>query len=134
MVRAKLDRLRAPEGPLKSRLMKIRLALALAAASLLSACTDADWSRNMSFIGLNDRANDSAEPVAEAAPEAQSAPRAVAQTVAAPAQTAQAGVNPFCAAVAKQDADGHGFDAATQQGMFVRSYQQCVTVFGNVAQ
>jgi len=114
--------------------MKIRLALALAAASLLSACSDADWSRNMSFIGLDDKANDSAEPVAEAAPEAQSAPRAVAQTVAAPAQTAQAGVNPFCAAVAKQDADGHGFDAATQQGMFVRSYQQCVTVFGNVAQ
>ena len=118
--------------------MKIRLALALAAASLLSACSDADWSRNMSFIGLDDKANDSAEPVAEAAPEAQSAPQAVAQTAAAqpaaPAQTAQAGVNPFCAAVAKQDADGHGFDAATQQGMFVRSYQQCVTVFGNVAQ
>jgi hypothetical protein len=117
---------------MKTRL-NIRLALALAAASVLSACTDADWSRNMSFIGLDDSAGKTVEPVAEAAPPqpaAQVAPRPVAQ--AAPAQTAQAGVNPFCAAVARQDADGHGFDAATQQGMFVRSYQQCVTVFGNV--
>ncbi len=116
--------------------MKIRLVLALAAVSLLSACTDADWSRNMSFIGLDDTAGDKAQAAAEAAPQPmpQSAPRPVAQAAtAAPAQTAQAGVNPFCAAVARQDADGHGFDAATQQGMFVRSYQQCVTVFGNVA-
>jgi pyruvate/2-oxoglutarate dehydrogenase complex dihydrolipoamide acyltransferase (E2) component len=117
--------------------MKIRLALALAAASLLSACTDADWSRNMSFIGLTDTADNSVQPVAEATqPAAASAPRPMAQTAtaqAAPAQTAQAGVNPFCAAVARQDADGHGFDAATQQGIFVRSYQQCVTVFGNVS-
>ncbi|HXS07213.1 MAG TPA: hypothetical protein VN723_10515 [Rhizomicrobium sp.] len=110
--------------------MRIHLALALSAASLLSACTDADWSHGMSFIGLDDSKN--AQPVAEAAPRAKAAPRPVAQ--AAPAQTAQAnGVNPFCAAVARQDADGHGFDAETQQGMFVRSYQQCVTVFGNVA-
>ena len=117
---------------MKTRL-KIRLALALAAASVLSACTDADWSRNMSFVGLDDSAGKTAEPAAEVAPPqpaAQAALRPVAQ--AAPAQTAQAGVNPFCAAVARQDADGHGFDAATQQGMFVRNYQQCVTVFGNV--
>ena len=68
---------------------------------------------------------------------AQTAPRPMAQTAqsAAPAQTARAGgANPFCAAVARQDADGHGFDAPTQQGIFVRSYQQCVTVFGNVAE
>ena len=108
--------------------MKIRLALALAAASLLSACTDADWSHGMSFIGFEDSGHATPAP----RPVAQTAPRLVAP--AAPAQTAQAnGVNPFCASVARQDADGHGFDAATQQGMFVRSYQQCVTVFGNVA-
>ena len=122
---------------MKTRL-KIRLALALAAASVLSACTDADWSRNMSFIGLDDTATNAAQPAAadQAAPKAQSVRRPVAQAAQpiAPAQTAQAGVNPFCAAVARQDADGHGFDAATQQGMFVRSYQQCVTVFGNVAE
>ena len=113
--------------------MKIHLALALAAASLLSACTDADWSRGMSFIGIDESAG-TAPRRAQAAPRpaARPAPRPLAQ--AAPAQTAQAnGANPFCAAVARQDADGHGFDAQTQQGMFVRSYQQCVTVFGNVA-
>ena len=117
--------------------MKFRLALALSAAAFLSACTDADWSHGMSFIGMDDNAD--SRPVAVAAPRpvAQTAPRPVAQTaqMPAPAQTAQAnGVNPFCAAVARQDAEGHGFDAATQQGMFVRSYQQCVTVFGNVAE
>ena len=117
--------------------MKIHLALALAAASLLSACSDADWSHSMSFVGLNDDADKDAQPVADAPPQAvaQTAPSPVVQppgAQAAPTQTAQAGVNPFCAAVARQDADGHGFDAETQQGMFVRSYQQCVTVFGNV--
>jgi len=112
--------------------MKIRFALALGAAALLSACTDADWSRNMSFIGLDDGRDQAVRPAAKAEPRpvAQAAPRPVAQ--AAPVQAN--GVNPFCAAVARQDADGHGFDAQTQQGIFVRSYQQCVTVFGNVAQ
>lgn len=118
--------------------MKLHLVLALAAASLLSACTDADWSHGMSFVGLDDTPDIAAQPVAAPRPVAQTARRPVAQVAAAqaaPAQAAQAsGVNPFCAAVARQDADGHGFDAATQQGMFVRSYQQCVTVFGNVAE
>jgi hypothetical protein len=119
--------------------MKIRFALALAAASLLSACSDADWSHSMSFVGLDDSADNQAQPTADAAPQVatQTASAPVVQppgAQAAPAQTAQAGVNPFCAAVAKQDADGQGFDAPTQQGIFVRSYQQCVTVFGNVAQ
>ena len=115
--------------------MKIRLALALAAAAVLSACTDADWSHSMSFIGLNDSA-DTAAPEAEAAPQpvAQAAPQAMAQATAqVPAQAAQGGGNPFCAAVARQDAEGHGFDAATQQGIFTRSFRQCVTVFGNVS-
>jgi hypothetical protein len=109
--------------------MKIRVALALAAASLLSACSDADWSHGMSFVGLDESASATAttpDPVPQAM--AQTAPRPVAA-----AQTAQAnGPNPFCAAVARQDTEGHGFDAATQQGVYVRSYQQCVTVFGNV--
>lgn len=111
--------------------MKIRFALALAAVSLLSACTDADWSHGMSFIGLDDNTNQ-VRPAAKTAPRpmAQTTPRPMAQ--AAPVQAN--GLNPFCAAVAKQDADGHGFDAQTQQGIYVRSYQQCVTVFGNVAE
>ena len=115
--------------------MKIRFVLGLAALSLLSACTDADWSRNMSFIGLDDGSDQAVRPAAKAVPRpvAQTAPRPMAQ--AAPAPAAQAnGANPFCAAVARQDADGHGFDAQTQQGIFVRSYQQCVMVFGNQAE
>ena len=113
--------------------MKACLVLALGAAAILSACTDADWSRGMSFVGLDDASDARARPVAKAAPVARTVPRPVAQM--APAQTAQAnGLNPFCAAVARQDAEGHGFDAPTQQGIYVRSYQQCVTVFGNVAE
>ena len=111
--------------------MNIRLALALAATLLLGACTDADWSHGMSFVGLDD-ATPAPTPkrVATPRPLAQAAPRPVA-----PAQTAQAnGPNSFCAAVARQDAEGHAFDAQTQQGVYVRSYQQCVTVFGNVAE
>ena len=109
--------------------MKIHVALALAAASLLSACSDADWSHNMSFIGLDDSATANVTtPDPAPRPMAQTAPRPVAT-----AQTTQAnGLNPFCGAVARQDTEGHGFDAATQQGVYVRSYQQCVTVFGNV--
>jgi hypothetical protein len=105
--------------------MKIRLALALAASFALSACSDTDWSRSMNFVGLDNTEN------AEPAP-----PPVVAQAAPAPvsAQTAQAGGgNAFCAAVARQDSERNAFDAATQQGIFTRSFQQCVTIFGNAA-
>ena len=105
--------------------MKLRLVAVLAAAVSLSACTDADWSHTMSFIGVDDTTQPAPRPVAR---------RAMPAATAAPAQTAQvAGANPFCASVAKQDSERNVFDAATQQGVFVRSYQQCVTIFGNVA-
>ena len=111
--------------------MKIRLVLALGAASFLSACTDADWQRGMAFVGFGGAENAAPAP----RPVARTTPRLAAPRPAAPAQTAQAnGVNPFCAAVARQDSDGHGFDATTQQGVFVRSYQQCVVIFGNNAE
>ena len=106
--------------------MKPRLALALAATFALSGCTDANWSHTMSFIGFDE----GPQPAAVKRPVARAAARPAPQ--AAPPQTAQAmAVNPFCASVAKQDSESSGFDAATQQGVFVRSYQQCVTVFGN---
>ncbi len=103
--------------------MNLRLIAALAAAISLSACTDTDWSHTMSFVGFDDapQAEPAPRPVAQAAP----APVAPARTVAA------GGANPFCASVAKQDSERNDFDAATQQGVFVRSYQQCVTIFGN---
>jgi hypothetical protein len=106
--------------------MKIHLAAALAATFALSACSDSDWSRGMSFVGLDD--NEPAPAVAQAAP----APVAAQ----APAQTAQAapGNNAFCAAVARQDSERNPFDAATQQGVFTRSFQQCMTIFGSAPQ
>ncbi len=103
--------------------MKLHLALAFAASFALSACSDTDWSRGMNFVGLDDTQD------AQPAP-----PPMVAQAVPAPtpAQTAQAaGGNAFCAAVARQDSERGPFDAATQQGVFTRSFQQCVTIFGN---
>ena len=104
--------------------MKLRLAIALAAAFALSACSDSDWSRGMSFVGLDD--NPAAEPVT-----AQAAPAQM------PAQTAQAtqpaGNNAFCAAVARQDSERNPFDAPTQQGVFTRSFQQCMTIFGSAS-
>jgi hypothetical protein len=105
--------------------MKIRLALALAATFLLSACSDSDWSRGMSFVGLDDN------QAAETPPPVAAAPVPVA------AQTAQAAPaadgNAFCAAVARQDAERNVFDAPTQQGVFTRSFQQCMTIFGSAS-
>ncbi len=99
--------------------MKLRLVTALAAAVSLSACTDADWSHTMSFIGVDDTTQPAPRPVAMRAMPA--APVATAP----PAQTAQvAGANPFCPSVAKQDSERNAFHASTQQGGFVRTYQQ----------
>ncbi|MBN9554859.1 MAG: hypothetical protein J0H61_09325 [Alphaproteobacteria bacterium] len=102
--------------------MKLRLAAALIAAFALSACSDADWSQTMNSVGLGDSGE--AEPVADTAPAATPAQ-------VAPAQTAQAEPNnAFCLAVARQDSERNAFDAETQQGVFTRSYRQCLTIFG----
>jgi hypothetical protein len=129
-VPVKPDSLRLGQGTLQSRAMKLRIAAVLATALALSACSDADWSQSMNFVGLDN------SDQAEAQPAAQATPQPVAQVTpppgAQPAQTAQAMTpNPFCSAVAKQDSESNDFDAATQQGVFVRSYTQCVTIFGN---
>ena len=84
---------------------------------LLAACSAGDWDYLTSF--------GNAKRAQALAP----APAAIAR--AAPAQPAP---NAFCVAVAKQDATGNGFDTATQQRVAVSSYQQCVGVFGNVAE
>ena len=106
--------------------MKLFPAAAIAAALLLSACTDRDWSHTMNFIGIPDTTQ---RPKPKPMPVARTMP-----APAAPAQAARpAGLNPFCASVAKQDSESNAFDAATQQSVFVRSYQQCVTIFGNTA-
>jgi hypothetical protein len=35
----------------------------------------------------------------------------------------------FCRDVATQDASGSGFDKQTQARVYIRSYQQCTTVY-----
>jgi hypothetical protein len=79
----------------------------------LSGCTDSDWDHAMTYSGLG-------EQMAAADPP-------VAPPVTAPAPASNAS---FCESVAKQAATSDGFDAATQQRMFQRSFQQCVAMFG----
>jgi hypothetical protein len=125
--------------------------IALAAGLALSACTDADWTRTMHYIGISEGSGaPPPRPAARAMP-ATPAPGGTMPTGAMPdrpmatgARTAEAaarpaeppqviqpGVNPFCASVARQDSEANDFDAPTQQRVFVQSYQQCVRVFGN---
>jgi hypothetical protein len=113
--------------------MKIRITAFLAAALLLSACSDQDWNHALTFTGLGgSHENPSPQPVAAARP-AQPAP-VTAQAGSMPASVpegAQPQPNAFCVSVATQDASGNDFDPATQQRVFVQSYRQCVVVFGD---
>lgn len=104
-----------------------RIVALIAAALLLSACSDQDWSHALTFVGVG---GSKAAPV-QPRPAAQTRP--MAQAAPAPAQVAPqaAPPNQFCESVASQDAQGNDFDPATQQRVFVQSYQQCVAVFGN---
>jgi hypothetical protein len=83
---------------------------------LLAGCSDADWDHALNYTGLQGSAEEP-EAVA-AAPGSVSAPPAVA----APDNTE------FCRAVAMQDAGSNGFDPATQQRVFARSYAQCLAL------
>ncbi len=81
----------------------------------LSGCTDSDWDHAMTYSGIGGQSVAAADPAPQPAP----AP------AAAPASNTS-----FCEAVAKQAATSDGFDPATQQRMFQRSFQQCVAMFG----
>jgi hypothetical protein len=94
----------------------MRVPVLLFVLPLLAGCTDADWSHLMSFDGRRDR-----EEVAQAA-----APAAPVPIVAAPPAS-----NAFCMGVARQDATNNGYDQNTQSRVALRSYQQCVAIFGN---
>lgn len=114
--------------------MMPRIAAFLAAALLLSACSDQDWNHALTYAGLGGSHEDQpAQPADSPHPTAmaQSAP---AQTAPAPVpEGAQPQPNAFCEAVASQDATGNDFDPPTQQRVFVQSYRQCVAVFGDAA-
>ncbi len=101
--------------------MKQRLSLVF--CLLLCGCTDADWDRVMRYGGMADT---------DAAPRPRTNPAAVAVTAqpdeTAGAPVAQSANTDFCRAVAMQDASGNGFDPATQQRVFARSYAQCMAL------
>ena len=91
---------------------------------LLAGCSGIDWDSLTSF------GTSSGDEAATAAP---AAPAQVAATAPAPAQAAPQ-ASQFCSAVAKEDAMGGGFDTTTQQRVVLRSYQQCVQIFGNTTE
>jgi hypothetical protein len=98
----------------------------------LAGCSGGAWDYLTHF------GNDPAEATASSAPEArqQPAPRPQQTASAAPAGAQPASAappDPFCLAVARQDATENGFDTATENRVAVHSYQQCIQVFGTNA-
>jgi hypothetical protein len=95
--------------------MKYRVAGVVLVAALLGGCTDADWDRTLSYVGLDD------------APAAQPAPADSSAVLAAkPAALAEA--DEWCNEVAKaeqQEAAEQGFDKATQENRSKVAFQQC---------
>jgi hypothetical protein len=94
--------------------------LPLIACLLLAGCTDTDWDHALNYTGLKGSAEEPAAVVAKSAPRSVSAP--LAEAAPEPANT------DFCRSVAMQDAGDNGFDQATQQRVYARSYAQCMTL------
>jgi hypothetical protein len=102
---------------------------ALIVCLLLAGCTDADWDHALNYVYPP---ADDADVISDAAPQpATPAATTTAATSAAPApaMAAQPANADFCRAVATQDAAADGFDPATQQRVFARSYGQCVAIY-----
>ena|SRR5438874_1177757 len=97
-------------------------AFSLALSLLAAGCTDSDWNHVLNYGGM---AEEEAPPPGQAAVQAE----AQAQPAAAPAAAAEPANADFCRNVAAQDATRNGFDQATQQRVFARSYQQCVATY-----
>jgi hypothetical protein len=95
--------------------------LSLALCLFAAGCTDSDWNHLMSFGGGAEE-----EPVT--APAAAPAPQPEATAATAPTQTLPPNAE-FCKNVATEDATRNGFDPATQQRVFQRSFTQCVAIY-----
>ena len=93
--------------------------LSLTLCLFAAGCTDSDWNHLLSYGGMGGGDEDAAAPVQ---------PSAAAATVAAEPAAAPANAD-FCKNVAAQDATRNGFDQATQQEVFKRSYAQCVAIY-----
>jgi hypothetical protein len=102
--------------PMKKALLPI---LSLTLCLLAAGCTDSDWNHLLSFGGMGGGDEDAVSPVQPAT----AAAAATADPAAAPANA------DFCKSVAAQDATRNGFDQATQQQVFQRSYAQCVSIY-----
>jgi len=100
--------------------------LALAFCLFAAGCTDSDWDRALTYVYP---APDDADLTSDASPKPAPQPATQPATAAA-APSAPANAD-FCRAVATQDATSNGFDPATQQRVFARSYGQCVAMYSS---
>jgi hypothetical protein len=97
-------------GP--GKIMNCRVWGVVLVAALLGGCSDADWDRAFSYVGLDE--------VVAPAP-------AKSAATAQPPETAEA-ADAWCAQVAKaeqQETAEQGFDAVTQQHRAEVAYKQC---------
>jgi hypothetical protein len=81
-------------------------------AALLGGCSDADWDRAFSYVGLDEAVKAAPAPV-----------KAAEQ----PSETAEA-ADAWCAQVAKAEqleSAEQGFDKATQEKRAITAYKQC---------
>ena len=106
-------------------------AFSLAVCLIAAGCTDSDWNRMLNYGGMGaDEATASMDgvqpPVPQAAPPAEAQAAAAAEAATATALPPNAD---FCKSIATQDATRNGFDQATQQRVFQRSFTQCVAIY-----
>jgi hypothetical protein len=88
---------------------------------LLAGCSDAQWDHALNYAGMGGASEEPEEVAPKSAPST-----AVSAQPAETAATADSAGTAFCRAVAMQDAGDNGFDTATQQRVFARSYAQCM--------
>jgi hypothetical protein len=100
--------------------LSLTLCMLFSGCLLLAGCSDADWDHALNYTGLQGSAEETQAVAADPAPRPVAAP----QAAAAP----QPANNDFCRSVAMQDAGDNGFDQATQQRVYARSYAQCMTL------
>jgi hypothetical protein len=100
----------------------MRKSLLLIFCLLLAGCSDADWDHTLNYAGLRGSVE---EPEVEAQ---KSAPASVTTPSAETAAAQSSAGTDFCRSVAMQDASDNGFDQATQQRVYARSYAQCAAL------
>ena len=93
--------------------------LSLTLCLFAAGCTDFRLESSLELRRHGRCDEDAASPVQPAT----AAAAATADPAAAPANA------DFCKSVAAQDATRNGFDQATQQQVFQRSYAQCVSIY-----